>query len=289
MTGLENPRFFQRFPNVIDIHFLLFYIGVYPQPVFKQNIALNMGERIMMKARLSFVLLLLFFVPLLAQSELDYFLFPVATDSTVDECEPYLTYFWYSGAENQLCKSEANRYYHIWLTYVTRDYSSNTQQIIAANLGKDSLKHFTFSKKYVLVQSQTARLSAPKIENFIKTPVAIWAEETNNQSALKYAVFLDSSWSEPLLIVDGLPPNSPFIFYSKDILDDRNTIEMDNSLFFTNGKDLYQAVLDSSFQFKSVQLIFTADSAIKQLDFARQANGTYWLVFSDQSFFKGPV
>ncbi len=226
---------------------------------------------------------LLFFVFLffsfMAARTQPFFPFSVAVDSTVNECEPYLTYYWYSGWENQLYTVPTNKYWHIWLVYVTRDDSSQMQQIMAANLSKDSLYYFNFNRKYLVTQSQTAYLSSPKIENFMEKPVAIWAEQMDQQLALKYAVFMDSSWNEPQLIQDSLPTNSRFLFYSRDYLNNNVPFEVGNALFFSNGKDLYQVVMDSSFQFGETQKIFTADSVIKQLDFACDQKGTCWLTF----------
>ncbi len=163
--------------------------------------------------------------------------------------------------------------------YVTRNTNNRIQQIIASNLKQDSTHKFSFSEKLVVTQSQTSQLTAPKIENFIGTPVVVWAEKANNLATIKYAVILDSLANKPQIIQDGLPLNTTFLFYSKDKLKENDRYELENALFFTNGKDLYQAVLDSSFQFGTSQKIFTADSLIKQLDFARSITGSSWLVF----------
>ncbi len=59
----------------------------------------------MRRATLIFALFVFNFISLSAK---DFTSFPIATDSTLQECEPYVTYYWHSGWENNLCKEQKN-------------------------------------------------------------------------------------------------------------------------------------------------------------------------------------
>ena len=82
------------------------------------------------------LIIALFLVNFISLSANEFTSFPIATDSTLQECEPYVTYYWHSGWENNIYLEPKN---HIWLVYVTRNINNGIQQIIASNLGQDSI------------------------------------------------------------------------------------------------------------------------------------------------------
>ncbi len=119
---------------------------------------------------------------LLVSAQIPITLLPVATDSTKNEIEPYLTYYWYDG-NFSWNNSKGSNYFNspLWLVYVEID-SVDRHRVIARNLSVDGFHNVSFSEKMVISDTTLAvEVQNPILENFLGNPVAIWEQYENGR------------------------------------------------------------------------------------------------------------
>ncbi|HFE64493.1 MAG TPA: hypothetical protein ENK14_08790, partial [Caldithrix sp.] len=145
-----------------------------------------------MKHLLSIFLIILIFVPV-GRAQTPIALLPVATDSTKDEIDPYLTYYWYDGNFYWDKVEISNHLYSpIWLIFVEID-SLGHNRVVARNISVKWNHNMTMSERIAISDTTiSAEMRDPLLENFLGKPVAVWEQYENSRFRLYYSYAVDS-------------------------------------------------------------------------------------------------
>ena len=230
----------------------------------------------------SIVLGILFMIPTFISSQNLYEAFPIATDSTIQELNPYLTKYWYDGWNNYgNLASIQEDYSPLWLTFVEK-HSSNLYRVVAYNFSFDYEKNISISEKYIIADSNNGSIKrTPLIENYMGKPVAIWTEGSKHQNNLYYSVFDDSHWKTPQKITN----DSSFYYNPKFITVDSWEVNTQdnpfNYLIWTNNNNIVSAKIDSNFNWSKKDTLYKSDHSISDVNLRKSFNGDLWMVFCE--------
>ncbi len=228
------------------------------------------------------VLAILLFIPVLISAQNLYDVFPIATDSTINEVNPYLTKYWYDGwnSYGNIASVQEKRS-PLWLTFVETN-SSNLYKVVAYNFSFDYKKNISISEKYIIADSNNGSIKrTPLIENYMGKPVAIWTEGSKHQNNLYFSVFDDSLWNTPQKIT-----NDSSFYYNPIFItvDSWNLNEQDNPfnyLIWTNNNNIVSAKLDSNFNWSKKETLYKSEHSVSDVNLRRASNGDLWMVFCE--------
>ena len=205
-----------------------------------------------------YVIAISFAIPVFSQSVIS--IIDIANDPNLNETEPYLTYYWYSGFFECITRSVSNGISPLWLVYKETDIDSNSR-IVGYNFDFDIDHNIAISDKYPISGlPTTSKKFNPIIENYLGKPVAIWVEEVSGQSNLKYSILNAYEWTPPQKITDNSSLESNPIFFTEDAWSLENQVVENNYLFWTDDTTIVAASLDASFNWSAPDTIFSGSN-----------------------------
>jgi len=228
------------------------------------------------------ILIVLLALFLLVSAQIPITLLPVATDSTKNEIEPYLTYYWYDG-NFSWNNSKGSNYFNspLWLVYVEID-SVDRHRVIARNLSVDGFHNVSFSEKMVISDTTLAvEVQNPILENFLGNPVAIWEQYENGRVQLFYSRGIDSLWTTPQKIGDSPSDQNSAVLVTKDAFSLPGQTDTVNSLFFVSDSMILGSSLKPDYTWRKFDTLLQAQHPISNLKARINNNEDLWLIFDE--------
>ncbi|HFE64999.1 MAG TPA: T9SS type A sorting domain-containing protein [Caldithrix sp.] len=234
-----------------------------------------------MKHLLSIFLIILIFVPV-GRAQTPVALLPVATDSTKDEIDPYLTYYWYDG-NFYWDREESSTGFSspLWLIYVEID-SLNHNRVIARNISVDWDHNVNISEKFVVSDTTVAaEMRNPLLENFLGKPVAVWEQYENSRFRLYYSYAVDSLWTIPQKIIDSPSDQHSAVFVTQDDSYLPGQSDSLNCLIYISDSTILASSLKSDYSWREVDTVFQAQHSVANLKARVSTNKNLWLIFDE--------
>ncbi len=209
-------------------------------------------------------------------------LLPVATDSTKNEIDPYLTHYWYDG---HFCWDREASYTGfnspIWLIYVEID-SLNHHRVIARNISVDWNHNVNLSEKFVVSDTASVvEMRHPLVENFLGKPVAIWEQYENSRFQLYYSFGVDSLWSIPQKIFDSPIEQRSAVFVTHEDFSLPGQNDSLNYLIFISDSTILTSSLKSDYSWREADTVLKAQHTIANLKARLSTNKNLWLIFDE--------
>ncbi len=206
----------------------------------------------------------------------------IATDSTKDEIDPYLTNYWYDGNFSYDFRILNSEFSPLWLTYVevSPDYSS---RIKANNIKFDKYHHFILSDEFTV--SDTTRISElrhPIIENFLGKPVAIWIDTDSSRTDLFYSYLQDSVWVKPANVTLDFSIESLPVYITIDDFRLSNQTNSTNFLFWVIDSSINSRSLLSNYTWGDQETIHHGHHKIVNLKARYSLKNHLWVLIEEK-------